>query len=142
VNLLSQTEGGQVIAAPNASWEVVIDGKDVDAVGSGGACGEAIFGFKDEKPALVSRFDILIPSTDAGWVKDFELLAADDSPTGTYRSLGKFTTQNMRMMRSPYQSFAFPETPVKYLKLKLLASQKGDCWMNVTQIRAMGKPAP
>jgi len=38
----------------------------------------------------------------------FELLAGDDSPTGAFRSIGVFTTQNTKMMQSPYQVFKLP----------------------------------
>jgi hypothetical protein len=89
-----------------------------------GPAPEAVFAVKDEKPSTFSKVQILIPST-GGWVKDFELPAADDSPAGTVRSLGKFTTQNALMIKSPYQEFAFPETTAKYVKLKILGNQGG-----------------
>ena len=72
-------------------------------------------------------------------MKGFELLAADDSPTGTFRSLGKFETQNSRIFKAPYQAFRFPLTTAKYLKLKVLSGYPGDCADVLTQIRLMGK---
>ena len=40
---------------------------------------EGIFGFKDQKPATFNEFEILIGETNTANVKEFELLAADDS---------------------------------------------------------------
>jgi hypothetical protein len=147
-SLLAPAQGGQVIAAPDASWTAAISGNDKDMVATpcgGGWPVQAIFAFRDEKPATFSRFDILIPST-GNWVRDFELLAASDSATGTYRSLGKFTTLDALIIKSPYQSFTFPQTTAKYLKLSLINSHGGGCPGPLTQIRLFGPataaPAP
>ena len=142
-NILAASQGGQVIAAPDASWTGAISGNDKDMVATpcgGGWPVQAIFAFKDEKPATFSRFDILIPST-GNWIKDFELLAASDSPTGTYRSLGKFTTLDALIIKSPYQSFTFPQTTAKYLKLSLISTHGGGCPGPLTQIRLYGGAA-
>ena len=74
---------------------------------------------------------------------DFELLAADDAPTGPFRSLGHFTTQTVRLIKSPYQEFSFTETTAKYLKVKILSDHAGYPLRDtdLTQIRLMGKPA-
>ena len=80
---------------------------------------------------------MLIPGRNLRWVKDFELLVADDL-SGPYRSLGRFTTQNIRMIRNPYQEFALPETTAKYLKFKPL-SNHGDTPTYIPQLRLMGR---
>ena len=142
-NLLSAASGGQILAAPDDNWVRIIDGNDTDMAafsGCGGLPAEAVFAFKDEKVATFDTFEILIPATGK-WVKDFELLAADDSPTGTYRSLGQFTTANMRMLQTPYQPFKFPETTAKYFKLRVTSAYAGDCDDHITQIRLIGKPS-
>ena len=41
-------------------------------------------------------------------VKDFDLPAGDEGPTGRLHSIGTFTAQNMKMMESPYRRFTFP----------------------------------
>src|ERR1700687_5149911 len=144
LNLLSPAQGGQLLAAPNDNVRSVTTGNDKDLTGFS-ACGgvpfDLMYAFKDEKPATFSKFEMLIPSSGQ-WVQDFELLAADDSPSGTYRSLGKFTVQNMRMIKSPYQEFPFAETTAKYLKVRILSGVHGDCSNAMTQIRLMGRPAP
>lgn len=142
-NILAASAGGQVVAAPDPTWSAAISGKDSDAVGTpcgGGWPVEAVFAFKDEKPATFSRFEILIPGA-GNYIQTFELLAASDSPTGTYRSLGKFTTQNMLMVKSPYQAFSFAPVTAKYLKVRLISTSGGGCPGPLTQIRLFGKPA-
>ena len=139
-SLLSPSQGGQLIAAPNAAWQKAISGKPEDTVAFSCAAlpAEAIFAFQDSKPATFSKFQILIPRSGQ-WVKDFELLAADDSANGTYRSLGKFTTQNSRLIQTPYQEFPFPATTARFLKLRILSGFPGDCADLLTQIRLVGK---
>ena len=83
-----------------------------------GPAAEAALAFEDGKSSTFSKVPILIASP-GGWLKDFELLAADDSPAGTFRSLGKLTTQNGSMIKSPYQEFAFRKTLAKYVKRKI-----------------------
>jgi hypothetical protein len=144
VNLLSPAQGGQLLIAPSADWERVISGNDDDTLGLGGGCPyaispmEATFAFKDEKPATFAKFAMLIPRT-GNWVEKFELFAGDDTPTGTFRPLGQFQTDNQLHLRTPYQEFNLPETTAKYFKLKLL-SVHGGCSPMLTQIRLMGKP--
>lgn len=142
INLLAPSEGGQVLVAPELDWQKSISGKDADTVGF--SCtrlpAEAVYAFKDERPASFSHFEMLIAASGQ-WVKDFELQAADDSPLGTYRSLGKFTTQNLRLMKGPYQDFGFPQTTARYLKLRVLSAYTGDCSDALSQIRLMGHVA-
>jgi outer membrane protein OmpA-like peptidoglycan-associated protein len=140
-NLLLPANGGQLIAAPGQSWDKAISGSDADTVGFSGCNGlptEAIFAFKDERPATFDKFTMLI-TRGGPWVKDFEILAADETPTGDYRSLGKFTAQNMLMIKTPYQEFSFPATTAKYFKLRILTGQPSDCGNYLTQIRLFGK---
>jgi hypothetical protein len=140
-NLLLASNGGQLIAAADKNWANAITGKDADSVRLG-AGDEAIYAFKDERPATFSKFSILIPATSGGNIHEFELLAADDAPTGDFRSLGKFTTQNLRLIKSPYQEFTFPETTAKYLKIKILSAYGVPLRdADLMQIRLIRKPA-
>jgi hypothetical protein len=138
VNLLAADQGGELLAAPSDAWQAVVSGTEGQyaRVGQGQ---EAIFGFKGEKPATFSKFTILINAMSYENIKDFELFAGDESPAGAFRSLGKFTTQNVKLLKTPYQEFAFPETTAKYFKIKIL-SNYGDLYWTLTQIRLMGKP--
>jgi hypothetical protein len=105
------------------------------------------FAFKDEKSATFSKFLLFITGTDDANVKDFELFAANDSPTGNFWSLGKFSTKNLLLIKSPYQEFTLPKTTARYFKFKVLSNYGGrstfadDGLYNtlVRQMRLIGK---
>lgn len=142
INLLAPDQGGQLLAAPNETWAKAITGSDTDEVqvrpGE-----EAVYAFKDEKLATFAKFSILVDSSYGGNVKDLELLVGDESPVGSFRSIGKFTAQNLRLIKSPYQEFTFPETTAKYLKIKVLSNYGGSPMGStfLKQIRLIGRPA-
>jgi hypothetical protein len=137
VDLLSPRNGGQLVTAVDADWVKITSGNEADSVYTHNPAPEAVFAFKDGRPATFSRFAVLIASTNARWVKEFEILAADDV-AGPYRSLGRFATQNIRLLGDPYQSFAFAETTAKYFKFKPLSTH-GDTPIYIPQLRLMGK---
>ena len=105
IDLLSPANGGTLIAAPNDEWLKLSDGKPDRATTY---AGEGIWGFKDGKAATFDRFEMLIPGADQYNVRQFELFVGDDGPGGPFRSIGVFTTQNTKLMQSPYQAFTFP----------------------------------
>jgi hypothetical protein len=124
INLLSAENGGHVVAATNDQWRYAIDGDekswqyiDIGVVGSW-----AVYGFKDDKPASFDRFRVLILGSESWNLKEFELLAGNDSPAGQFESIGKFQTQNMRFYKDPYQEFKFPPVKARYLKVKVISS--------------------
>jgi TIR domain len=124
INLLSPENGGQVIVATNERWHFAIDGDEknwqyIDAVPFGGW---AVYGFKDDSPAIFDTFKILILGTESWNLKEFELLAGNDSPTGKFESIGKFQTQNVRFFKNLYQEFRFPKVQAKYFKVKVISS--------------------
>lgn len=121
-NLLSPAEGGEIVTASHERWNLVVDGKEdtyawVDA-------GEAVFAFKNGRAATFDTFAVLIPSTSDTNLRDFELLVAND-PGGVYQSIGTFSTQNIRIMRNPYQEFRFAPVKAKYLKVRALKNHSG-----------------
>lgn len=124
INLLSPENGGHVIVATNDQWLYTIDGNettwvyiDVGMVGSW-----AVYGFQDERPAIFDTFKVLILGTEVWNLKEFELLAGNDSATGKFESIGKFQTQNIRFFKDPYQEFRFPAVKARYLKVKVISS--------------------
>ena len=124
-NILAAANGGQLLVAPNDTWSGTIDGKEEYvqlAVGS-----EAVYAFKDEKPASFDTFATLVKATASTNLKEFELLVGDESPTGAFRSIGKFTVQNVKLLKSPYQEFKFEPVTAKYLKIKII-SNYGDVY--------------
>lgn len=121
-NLLSPAEGGEIVTAPHERWTLVVDGNEdtyawVEA-------GEAVFAFKNGRAATFDTFAVLIPSASDNNLRDFELLVAND-PGGAYQSLGTFSTQNIRIMRNPYQEFRFAPVKARYLKLRSLKNHSG-----------------
>lgn len=118
INLLSLENGGQLLAAPNDDWMSTIDGKEGP---NPITFGEAVYGFKNELPAIFNIFTMLINVASEVNVKEFELLAGNDTPTGAFELIGKFQTQNLKLYKSPYQEFKFKSVTAKYLKVRILS---------------------
>jgi hypothetical protein len=138
IDLLSPANGGALIAAPNDEWLKLNDGKPDRATTY---AGEGIWSFKDEQPGSFGRFEMLIPGADQYNVKQFELLVGDESPVGAFRSIGVFTTQNTKLIQSPYQVFTFPPVTARYLKV-VLQTDWGGGYIAAYDIRLVGNPAP
>ncbi len=123
VNLLAAENGGELLVASHPKWANTIDGKEdtyawVDN-------GSAVFGFKDGRAATFDTFAVLIPEQSDNTLRDFELLAGNDSPTGAFRLIGTFSTQNVRVMKHPFQEFHFAPVTARYLKVHALKSHAG-----------------
>ena len=123
-NLLAAENGGHVVAATNDRWPYAIDGdeKNWQYIDVGVAGAWAVYGFKDDKPASFDTFKVLILGAESWNLREFELLAGNDSPTGKFDSIGKFQTQNLRFFKDPYQEFKFPPVKARYLKVKVISS--------------------
>jgi hypothetical protein len=134
VNLLAPNQGGQAIIVPHQGWLKPLTEKEEGPWGGGSVGEEAVYAFKDEKPATFSSFSLLVYAADTRNIRQFELLVADDSPTGEFRSLGKFTTVNARMVKNPYQEFAFPQTTARYIKIRILSNYGGSYGNSSTTI--------
>jgi hypothetical protein len=65
---------------------------------------------------------MLITGTRTENVKEFELLQGNESPTGSFQSIGKFQTQNVKLFEKPYQEFKFSPVTAKYLKVRILST--------------------
>ncbi|HSF47990.1 MAG TPA: hypothetical protein VLA73_06480 [Burkholderiales bacterium] len=124
INLLAPENGGQLVAASNDSWRNTINGKENSYVYVDN--GEGVYAFNNEQPAVFDTFKVLIPQSNEFNLNEFELLAANDSPTGRFDSIGRFKTQNVKLFKSPYQEFQFPPVRARYLKVKPLTNHRGD----------------
>jgi hypothetical protein len=136
VNLLAPDQGGQALVIPNDEWFKPISGKETDyaSVSKGQ---EAVYAFKDERPAVFSKFSILIAAESEHNPKQIEVLVGDDSPTGMFRSVGILNTVNAKIVKSPYQELSFSETTARFIKIKILESH----WsggISLGQIRLLG----
>ncbi len=138
VNLFASENGGHVIVATSDEWVGTIDGKeDTNYINGVATQAEAVYAFKDETPATIDMFTMLIPGTSDYHVKQFELLVGNDSQTGAFESIGKFQTQNFKLFKTPYQEFRFPPVKAKYLKVKLLSTY-GAGAANVPEVQLFG----
>jgi hypothetical protein len=137
-NLIARSEGGELLAAPQDIWQGLNDGKE-DGITWLHPGEEGVYGFKGGQPATFDTFTMFIGGADPNNVKEFELLAGDESPTGTFRSLGKFTTQNMKLMKSPYQEFKFDKATAKFLKVKLLSNYGNDGYIRAAEFQLFGE---
>jgi hypothetical protein len=139
INLLSSENGGQLIVASGDDWLNTIDGKeDFNQISYGlESQSEAVYAFKNEHAATVEMFAIFISRTGDNNVKEFELFAGNDSPTGPFKSLGKFQTQNIKLFKTPYQEFKVQATVAKYFKIKLLSTYSSS-HPNVQEVQLFG----
>lgn len=141
INLLSPENGGAVAFAPNEAWAQTIDDRE-DQVFWFEPHEEAVYRFRNELPATFATFSLLIPDNDEHNLKEFELLAGNVSPSGQFRSLGKFTAHNARIGAKGYQEFPLPRTTAKYLKVRLLAPfSTTDTRIFLYEFRLYGEPA-
>jgi hypothetical protein len=124
INLLSPSNGGQVVVASSDAWLKTIDGDESRGALYGAMVRRddwAVYAFKDRRTATFDTFALQIPETSPYSVKQFELLAGD-SPAGEFTSSGKFTTVNAKVFPLGYQEFKFPPVTAKYLKVHLLSN--------------------
>lgn len=138
INLLAPENGVQLLVASSDDWTATIDGKEDFSQISYGLGTEAVYGFKDEQAATFDTFTMLISETSGYNVKEFELLAGNESPTGTFESIGKFQTQNVKLFKTPYQAFKFPAVTAKYVKVKLLGTYSGISHPNIHEFQLLG----
>jgi hypothetical protein len=84
-------------------------------------------------------FDLLIPAAANENLKDFELLVGA-SPDGEFRSIGKFQSKNLRMMKTNgWQEFKFEPVTAKYFKFRALSLVDGyGGGLIIYEIRLMG----
>lgn len=137
VNLLSEEQGGQLLVASDVGWKKLIDGKEDTYVWI--QTGFGVFGFRDGRAALIDTFTVFVPEQSGNNMKDFELFSGNVSPTGPFESIGRFSTQNMRMMQAPYQAFRFPPVKAKYFKLQSLRSHDDSASSFAYEIQLFGE---
>jgi hypothetical protein len=133
-NLLTPENGCQLLLVPSDRWLETIDGKE----NGFWINGEAVYAFKDERQATFDTLTVLIPETQPYNVKEFELLAGNDSPTGRFESIGRFQTQNIKFVKRPYQEFKFPPVQARYLKVRILSSHGGSREALAYEVQLLG----
>jgi hypothetical protein len=124
-NLISQKNGGALLMAPNDGWLSSNDDVEKPVSSEHVVGAQAVFGFRDQKPATFDTFTVYINASANNVLKEVELLAGDEGPTGQFRPIAKCTFANAKLMTSPYQPCKFPAVTARYLKVKPL-SNNGD----------------
>ncbi|MGE3773185.1 MAG: TIR domain-containing protein [Gammaproteobacteria bacterium] len=137
IDLLTAEAGGHLVVASSASWNKLIDG-NTDTYGWADS-GAGVFAFRDERAATIDGVAVFIGMSDDNNVREFELFAGNDAPTGPFTSIGRFTTQNLRVMRDPWQSFAFTPVTARYVKLTALSNHAGGNAVYINELRLYGR---
>jgi TIR domain len=122
INLLSSANGGHLMAAPTDAWRYPIDDDTTNWQYIQAGSGDAVYAFKDARPATFDTFLMLITDTSGLNIKEFELLAGNEAPLGAFESIGRFQTQNIRLYPSPWQEFKFQPVRAKYFKLHVISA--------------------
>jgi len=144
INLLAPEEGGQLLAAPSESWRKITSGKEDDwieiKVGTD-ADSDAVYGFKDKKPARFHKLTVLISGSNDYNPKDIDVLSGNEGPKGSFVSVGKCTLTNRLLFETRYQECELPPTTARYVKLKVLTSYHFNAWAHLPQVRLLGRLA-
>jgi hypothetical protein len=142
INLLAPEEGGQLLAAPGESWRKITSGKEDDwiEIRTGtGADSDAVYAFKDKKPARFHRLTVLISGSNDYNPKDIDVLAGNEGPKGSFAPVGKCTLTNRLLFETRYQECELPPTTARFVKLKVLSSYHFNAWAHVPQVRLFGQ---
>ena len=144
VNLLALEEGGQLLAAPSESWRKITSGKEDDwieiKVGTD-ADSDAVYAFKDRKPARFYKLTVLISGSNDYNPKDIDVLAGNEGPNGSFSPVGKCKLTNRLLFETRYQECELPPTTARFVKLKVLSSYHFNAWAHVPQVQLFGRMA-
>jgi len=145
INLLAPEEGGQLLSAPNEAWRRIASGKEdewVETRTGADADADVVYAFKDKKLARFHKLTVLISGSNDFNPKEIDILAGDEGPNGSFRSVGKCTLTNRLLFETRYQECELPPTTARFVKLKFMASYHFNAWARVSQVRLIGRLAP
>lgn len=126
LNLLSPRNGGELITADNALWASSVDGDESTNLWvNASATSEAVFAFKDGRPATIEAVEILVAGTHPNNVSELEVLTGNDAPDGRFERLQVFTPRNILIVKERYQRFVFPPRTARYIKARVLKAHGG-----------------
>lgn len=115
LNLLAAENGGELLVASDPRMErLVNESTELFAVDKNAW---AVFGFNEERPALIDRVDFYIKETRYLNPASFEVQTSLESPNGPFTSAGIFEPQNAFVKRKPFQEFTFAPVEAKYVKI-------------------------
>jgi TIR domain-containing protein len=142
INLLAPEEGGQLLAAPSEGWRKITSGKEDDWIEirtGADADSDAVYAFKDKKPARFHKLTVLISGSNDYNPKEVDVLAGNEGPNGSFASVARCTLTNRLLFETRYQECELPPTTARYVKLKILSSYHFNAWAHVPQVRLLGR---
>ena len=143
VNLLAPEQGGQLLSAPSESWRKITSGKEDEWIETRtGSDSDAVYAFKDKKPARFHKLTALIAGSNDYNPKEIEVLAGDEGTNGLFRPVGKCTFTNRLLFESRYQECELAPTTARYVKLRFVSSYHFNGWAHIPQVRLLGRLAP
>jgi len=143
INLLAPEHGGQLLSAPSESWRKITSGQEDEWIEiRTGADADAVYAFKDKKPARFHKLAVLIVGSNDYNPKEIEILAGDEGPNGSFRSVGKCALTNRLLFETRYQECELTLTTARFVKLKFVSSYHFNAWAHIPQVRLVGRLAP
>jgi tetratricopeptide (TPR) repeat protein len=133
INLLNITNGGSLVKASDGGMEQLLH--HFNAYSGAFPC-EAVFAFGDKMPATFDLFQVYVKETHGYNARHFELSVAD-APTGPFKTIKSFETENA-FLSGGFQDFSFPPVTARYLKMKMLDTHGQTNFGWVGDIRLMG----
>lgn len=134
IDILSEKNGGTLVNAPSDIWMRL--NRDHEKFGGPTYAGAAVWSFKGGKTGIFSQIKVLVPGAMKYNLKDFEILASDEL-SGPYRSLGEFSVFNGKIMPDGWQTFTFPETSARFVKVSFKTDQGGG-YVSGNALKLMG----
>jgi hypothetical protein len=138
VNLLAADAGGEMVLASSEGWLKTIDGEP-DTAHYGQAGEQAVFAFRDGRPATFDTFASFIPATSHANVREFELFSGNDSATGRFDSIAVVVTENVRIIRKPFQEFQLPRVTAKFVKIRALKPHDNLGVIQINELALFGR---
>ena len=74
--------------------------------------------------------------------KEIEILAGDEGPSGSFRSVGQCALTNRLLLETRYQECELAPTTARYVKLKFMSSYHFNAWAHIPQVQLIGRLAP
>jgi tetratricopeptide (TPR) repeat protein len=143
INLLAPEHGGQLLSAPSESWRKITSGQEDEWIEiRTGADSDAVYAFKDKKPARFHKLAVLIVGSNDYNPKEIEILAGDEGPNGAFRSVGNCALTNRLLFETRYQVCELTPTTARFVKLKFVSSYHFNAWAHIPQVRLVGRLAP
>jgi hypothetical protein len=124
-NLIEAAEGGRIISSSTQEFAKAIDGSE-EYTGAMYDGQEAVFSFKDGKPALIEKFALPILAVEGHNPGKLYLSASTESPERGFFPIAEVNVQNKVFFGNVYQEFKIePPAAARYLKITVGPGSSG-----------------